>query len=628
MILQKLYPDYDLEKPELLLQGMLRNVLIQTNFVPGVRHVIGWRGLKDSSLNVDAWTARIRDLPGIFGIYYNNMGEKADWINGQFFLNYFPNPKEDVVEQFSLPAGISTQQEDYYEYVRDFLLHPDMCNMFNVGIINLSINRSGKGFMMNLESLSRQRIIALDGIIVQNGDEKLQLVQPGGYDQDLPSYSIAFTFFHVLATSFAFNVQDSPVFMKYSSQVGTIKEYDASGNTNQKQSDDIREENFSLGFGEGDFNKLTAELFPEKKPMREDLKWTKGQDIPEDYADLLWWNASGISDYGTLDKNALGIDDRPHLIVLTGFLGSGKTSFLQHFIEYQAQMNRFVAIIQNEIGEVGLDGKIMGQDYAVTEMDEGCVCCTLVGNLKGAIHGILSEFQPDYIILETTGLANPFNLKDELIELEELVRFDSITTVVDGANIEKSIDEYEVAKNQLSAADVILLNKKDLIPDEKMDDISKLIRQYNPNAPLVTSTGGYINPGLLYGVDPNETSEIKSETNDDLEHLDCVKTDKDHEHHHHSHEFDCLSSVKVDMGKSVNHDAFIEKLENMPPAVFRIKGIVDFSGMDTSMLVQFVGGRYELSEYNNPNFNERFLTVIGQNLNENFSVNDFHENLY
>ncbi len=74
-------------------------------------------------------------------------------------------------------------------------------------------------------------------------------------------------------------------------------------------------------------------------------------------------------------------------------------------IEYQTQCSRFVAVIQNEIGEVGLDGKLL--DYTITEIDEGCVCCSLVGNLKRAVNGILSSFQPDYIILETTGVAKP-----------------------------------------------------------------------------------------------------------------------------------------------------------------------------------------------------------------------------
>ena len=135
-----------------------------------------------------------------------------------------------------------------------------------------------------------------------------------------------------------------------------------------------------------------------------------------------------MRDNRTIDKKSLGIDERPPLIILSGFLGAGKTSFLQHFIEYQTQCSRFVAVI----GEVGLDGKLL--DDTITEIDEGCVCCSLVGNLKRAVNGILSSFQPDYIILETTGAANPLNLLDEIVELEAQVRYDCTVTVVDGLN--------------------------------------------------------------------------------------------------------------------------------------------------------------------------------------------------
>ena len=151
------------------------------------------------------------------------------------------------------------------------------------------------------------------------------------------------------------------------------------------------------------------------------------------------------------------MDERPPLIILTGFLGSGKTSFLQHFIEYQTQRSRFVAVIQNEIGEVGLDGKLL--DYTVTEIDEGCVCCSLAGNLKQAVRGILESFSPDTIILETSGLANPLNLLEEMSELGEVVRFDTTVTLVDVLNLESTLSDYRIAVDQIRAADVIVLNK-------------------------------------------------------------------------------------------------------------------------------------------------------------------------
>ena len=195
----------------------------------------------------------------------------------------------------------------------------------------------------------------------------------------------------------------------------------------------------------------------------------------------------------------LGVDERPPLIILTGFLGSGKTSFLQHFIEYQTQRSRFVAVIQNEIGEVGLDGKLL--DYAVTEIDEGCVCCSLAGNLKRAVQGILENFSPDTIILETSGLANPLNLLEEMTELGEVVRFDSTVTLVDALNLDAALADSPIAADQIRAADVIVLNKRDLVDDARLEAVRRRVQEINPRAPQFCTTQGDLNPALIFDAD-------------------------------------------------------------------------------------------------------------------------------
>jgi hypothetical protein len=167
-----------------------------------------------------------------------------------------------------------------------------------------------------------------------------------------------------------------------------------------------------------------------------------------------------------------------------------------------------VAFVSVWIGEIGLDGKLLDYDYAVTEIDEGCVCCTLVGNLKKAIHQILSSFHPDYTVLETTGLANPYNLLDEISEVDDMVRFDSITTMVDGVNVEKSLEEYDVARNQIKAADILLLNKKDKLTKMQLDRIKQKIKAVNSSAPIIETTHGDVNPALIYGVDLQDNPEV------------------------------------------------------------------------------------------------------------------------
>jgi len=613
MELKKLFPNNILSSPDMGIQELMRGFLVRTNFVPAVRHVIGWQGLKESFTDVEGWTAKIKGFSGIFGLYFEKIEMNDEWVNGRFSVNYFPAPDEEIVEQFSVQAALFTQREDYLKLVRDFLLYPDLCELFNIGIVDLCVHRSEDALLLGLESISRQRVIAKDGISISRNDSTVEIVKPGGYDQDFPSYSIALAFYEVLAASISFNIEEPPVYLKKESRVGSEVTYDSSGNYWKNISEELQEEYLYLGYGKANFEKCIEKIAKRDAPSKMSVVWKEGESIIPDFKDALWWDAHRISDYKTLDKKALGIDDRPQLIVLTGFLGSGKTSFLQNFIEYQIQLNRFVAIIQNEIGEVGLDGKLLDHDYSVTEIDEGCICCTLVGNLKNAIHQILSRFQPDYIVLETTGLANPYNLLDEISELDELVRFDSVTTVVDGINFEKSLKDYEVVRDQIKAADILLLNKKDLLSETQMKQINQKLRKLNPNAPIMTTKRGDINPALIYGVDPQDIDKL----------ADREKLQKESLTTHHSHEYDCLSSIKIDLNTPLDRELFLQKIRNISKHIFRIKGIVEFKDYDNPMLFQFVAGRYEISEYRNPKFKDRFLILIGQNIEKNLSIYNF-----
>ena len=606
MNLRKLHPTNIGSSPETGIQELMRNFLVRTNFVPGVRHVIGWRGLKDASSAVEGWTAKIKDSAGVFGIYFEKVEMVDGWINGRFGLNYFPDPEEELVELFSLQAGIYTQNDNYMLHIRDFLSYPELCELFNIGIIDLCVNQSGDALILGLKSISQQRVIAKDGISFPQDDRIVDLVKPGGFDQNFPSYDTALRFYHVLAASLTFNLEQPPGYLENICQTGIEVVYDSRSRHWEQPSNDTKREYLYLGYGKADFDVQTKCTKSKFVSTQETVVWQADDEILQDFKDALWWNAHKISNYKTIDKQILGIDDRPQLILLTGFLGSGKTSFLQHFIEYQVQLNRFVAIIQNEIGETGLDGKLLDHDFSVTEIDEGCVCCSLVGNLKNAIHQILSSFHPDYIVLETTGLANPYNLLDEISEVNELVRFDSITTVVDGQNVHKSLDEYEVVRNQIKAADILLLNKRDLLTESKIRDAKQKLRKINPAAPILLTKQGDVNPALIYGFD--------SQNFKDTPHGKGQKGDETHTHL--SHEHDGLSSHKISFTKALNRELFLSVIEALPQTIFRIKGVVDFVDSKTPLLFQYVGGRFEFSEFNNPKMTDRFIIIIGQDIHK------------
>ena len=128
------------------------------------------------------------------------------------------------------------------------------------------------------------------------------------------------------------------------------------------------------------------------------------------------------------------VDHRPGLIVLTGFLGSGKTSLLLEMLEHLRAHDQFVAIIQNEIGATGVDGYLVDGGESALTLDEGCVCCTLAGSLSNGIRRLTQQFQPERIILETSGLANPLNLLQEQDSWADLARLEMVVTVVDAVH--------------------------------------------------------------------------------------------------------------------------------------------------------------------------------------------------
>jgi G3E family GTPase len=591
------------EDPGAALEGLMRAMLIRTQFLPTVRHVIGWRGLKQSSAEMEGWTARIRDYGGVFGLFFIGVEPTPGWITGSFGLCYFPDPQELLVERFSLQAVAFTQQDDYHCRIREFQRHPEMMAPFGVGTLLLSVRPDQRGLALALQSASAQRTIARDGVHLPQEGKMLQLVEPGGFDQDLPAFETTLAFFSVLAASLSFNLELAPGCLIERRYPAIQRVYDRSGGMSSEAAPGQWNGLLALGYGEGDFEALCTAVSSESAAISA-VRADGPETAPRDYGDRLWWRAHQLKDSKSLDKKILGVDERPPLILLTGFLGSGKTSFLQHFIEYQTQRHRFVAVIQNEIGEIGLDGKLL--DYTVTEIDEGCVCCSLAGNLKRAVHGILENFSPDYFILETSGLANPLNLLEDTAELAEVVRFDSTVTLVDALNLDGALAGGPIAADQIGAADVIVLNKRDLVDDGRLEAVRRKVQQINPRAPVFCTTHGDLNPALIFDADDSSgpgPGAMKSAPGSML--LDASAG-------HATHAGAGLWARSLRLSHALDRGKFTQVVASLPRSVFRAKGLIDFTDSDETMLFQYVCGRFELSVFPKRNVRERFLTFIGR----------------
>ena len=579
-------------------QELMRAILVRAQFVPGVRHALGWRGLKQSvTEKKEGWTARIDGFAGVFGLCFNGMEEAPGWVVGTFGLSYFPGADEALVEDCSLRGAACTQRPDYMSLVRDFLQHDEMSSLFRIGTLFLAGDVRQQALYLGMESLSALRSIATAGVRMPRDGQMVQVVEPGGTDQNYPALSLSRAFFDVLASSLSFHFDRAPGCLFERSFPGMEIAYDSSGAVEKIPAADIEGVLMGIGYGNGKFEDVFDALAVSHCDSGREFRWRQGEVVPPVYESMRWWNACQTRDYKTFDKRILGMDERPPLLILSGFLGAGKTSFLQHFIEYQTQRSRFVAVIQNEIGEVGLDGKLL--DYQVTEIDEGCVCCSLVGNLKRAVNDILSSFQPDFIILETTGAANPFNLLDEISELEEMVRYDCTVTVVDAINFDITLSRFAIAAEQIRSADVLLMNKCDLVSEKCLQRTRKRIHGINPKAIVFTTINGDLNPALIF-----ETGDAWEEKKKLSPASGSII--------HNSHVHDGLRRETLTLPAPMDRGDFLSAVQSLPAHVFRVKGIIEFTDSPRPMLFQYVAGRFELSDFPQPDIQDRFLTVISQ----------------
>ena len=171
--------------------------------------------------------------------------------------------------------------------------------------------------------------------------------------------------------------------------------------------------------------------------------------------------------------------------LLTGFLGSGKTTLLNYILS--REHGRRIAVIENEFGEISVDHDlVIGADDDIFEMSNGCICCSIKGDLVETLNRLLErQEQFDCILIEATGLASPGPIAQAFLvdqEIEQGLKLDGVVTLVDGRHIWNHLDELDVAWEQIAFSNVIVLNKVDLIDPQEIKRIQSRIRQINPTA--------------------------------------------------------------------------------------------------------------------------------------------------
>jgi G3E family GTPase len=569
--------------------ALWRAVLWRTNFIPGIRHRLGWRGLRGCAAGSEGVTARVEGMAGVYGLLPGRLAAGADEAEVELHLFYFPAPDEDLLESFSVQAGILAQQANYRDRQREFVGDQALCSLFQLGRLTVQYSRATGAVRLALDAPQRSRIVALDGVSAGTR----QLVPPGGFDQDLPAWDAALPFFRALANAFSYLLGSEPTALWHHSRPGRLLAYGATGVMRAEETAATREHRLTLGWGACGEPVATGGEVAE-------LAWRSPAPLPAEFAAESWWQAQLSGAANSLDKSAAGLQEKPRLIVLTGFLGAGKTSFLRHFIENQTARNGFVAVVQNEIGAKGLDSRLLGQNYAVVEVDEGCVCCTLAGSLKMALTEILSRFQPDFIVLETTGLANPAHLLAEIQELEGQLEFGAVTTLVDAALGIDTLDRHPVARDQLLLADVVVVNKIDQVTAAQRACLEGKIREINSLAPIHWTAWGDVAPAALYGANFRELLRATAPP---------LAGERRPTHGEQG-----LSSLLLTLSRPLERLAFLRGLEPLLPHLLRIKGVVELAEEGESQIYQYVPGSHSFEPAGEADGGDRFLIFIGSDL--------------
>ena len=269
--------------------------------------------------------------------------------------------------------------------------------------------------------------------------------------------------------------------------------------------------------------------------------------------------------------------------VLTGFLGAGKTTLLNRILTEQ-HGNRY-AVIVNEFGEEGIDNDlVVDADEEVFEMNNGCICCTVRGDLIRILGGLMKRADKfDAIIVETTGLADPAPVAQTFFvdqDVADRTRLDAIVTVADAVHLDNQLGEHHEAEEQIAFADIVLLNKTDLVEVEGLGRVEDRIRRINPYTKIIRTEHCAANLDEVLGLKAFSLDRV-------LEvEPDFLTSDHDHEHDDDVKSISLVADAPLDLDKFQTW--FGQLLQTRGQDILRSKGILDFNGEDDRYVFQGV----------------------------------------
>ena len=309
------------------------------------------------------------------------------------------------------------------------------------------------------------------------------------------------------------------------------------------------------------------------------------------------------------------------ITIISGFLGSGKTTLLNHILKNQVGIK--TAVLVNEFGEIGIDNELIIKTAEdMIELNNGCICCTINGELLNTVSKILDRPEKiDYLIVETTGLADPLPVAMTFAggDLREKVRLDSIITIIDADNFDFDLKNSSVAYSQILYGDILLLNKCDLVTDTHLKKIEQYINGIKKEPRILRSINSEVGLQTIMSVGLFETDTFQFKgkmirNQDSHDH-----SSHSHDHSSHSHDFinniEGFTSISFETNEPFSLRKFQNFLDNqISQNVFRAKGILWFMESERKHIFHLSGKRFSLDDCEWENKKSNKIVLIGKDL--------------
>lgn len=328
--------------------------------------------------------------------------------------------------------------------------------------------------------------------------------------------------------------------------------------------------------------------------------------------------------------------------IISGFLGAGKTTFIKRLID-QVFTGEKLVLIENEFGEIGIDGGFLKDaGIEITEMNSGCICCTLVGDFSKALQKVLAEYQPDRVIIEPSGVGK---LSDIVRAIEDVkkdaeIEIDGRITVVDGKKAKLYLKNFgEFFEDQVKHASTIVVSRTQMMTDEKVEECIHMLRDENADAAIISTPWEQLSKDAIWHA-LEHGAEIEGLLEEEHDHHHDHEECCEHDHHHHDHEECCehdhhhhhhhADEVFTSWGKETAHKYTEEELDFLVKAlsetdsygtILRSKGIIPMTD-GTWKQFDLVPEEYEVRD-GQADYTGR-VCVIGTDLKEDELLKLFH----